>query len=282
MEHAIATKKPEEMTEEELEAKRKFGEWYRQDQEERERQRKKSEEEAKAYREKYWKMVSQNEKQASERSLEWFAGQVSMSCKAEPPVRLDMTAEVAEQYLRVAYVGEVQRRGCTMKDDGYTRAVLRSVGRWLVTLPKPGLMLRGYIGVGKTTMMLAVKRMLYLLTNEVMTVADAREIAALGKNSPAEFNGLKRCKLLGIDDLGTEAIIVTSYGNEFSPLAELIAARYSSRLFTVITTNLSVVADSQGMEVDELQKTYGDRIFDRLREMCNTIRYDGEQPSYRV
>ena len=70
MEHAIATKKPEEMTEEELEAKRKFDEWYRQDQEERERQRKKSEEEAKAYREKYWKMVSQNEKQASERSLE--------------------------------------------------------------------------------------------------------------------------------------------------------------------------------------------------------------------
>ena len=93
---------------------------------------------------------------------------------------------------------------------------------------------------------------------------------------------MKRCKLLGIDDLGTEAIIVKSYGNEFSPLAELIAARYSSRLFTVITTNLSVVADSQGMEVDELQKTYGDRIFDRLREMCNTIRYDGEQPSYRV
>ena len=147
---------------------------------------------------------------------------------------------------------------------------------------KSVLLLVGVNGVGKTTMMLAVKRMLYLLTNEVMTVADAREIAALGKNSPTEFNGLKRCKLLGIDDLGTEAIIVKSYGNEFSPLAELIAARYSSRLFTVITTNLSVVADSQGMEVDELQKTYGDRIFDRLREMCNTIRYDGEQPSYRV
>ena len=70
MEHAIATKKPEEMTEEELEAKRQFDEWYRQDQEERECQRKKSEEESKAYREKYWKMVSQNEKQASERSLE--------------------------------------------------------------------------------------------------------------------------------------------------------------------------------------------------------------------
>ena len=132
MEHAIATKKPEEMTEEELEAKRKFDEWYRQDQEERERQRKKSEEEAKAYREKYWKMVSQNEKQASERSLEWFAGQVSMSCKAEPPVRLDMTAEVAEQYLRVAYVGEVQRRGCTMKDECFVR-----IGRSQVLLVIP-------------------------------------------------------------------------------------------------------------------------------------------------
>ena len=110
----------------------------------------------------------------------------------------------------------------------------------------------------------------------------APEIAALAKDSPKEFVAMKRCKLLGIDDLGTEAVIVKSYGNELSPLAELLATRYSSRLFTVITTNLSVREVGGDVWEDELKAIYGDRILDRLREMCNTIFYDGEQQSYRV
>ena len=282
MEHALATKRPEEMTEEELEAKRKFDEWYRQDQEERERQRKEDEEKARTYRENYWKRVFESDRQASEHSLEWFTEQVEQSCQPEVSIRLGLTAEDAERYLQVAYSGEVRKRGGTLKADRYTREVIHSVAKWLVTLPKPGLMLRGYIGVGKTTMMLAVKRMLHLLTNEVMAVADAREIAALAKDSPKEFTAMKRCRLLGIDDLGTEAVIVKSYGNELSPLAELLATRYSSRLFTVITTNLSVKEVGGGVWEDELKAIYGDRILDRLREMCNTIFYDGEQQSYRV
>lgn len=282
MEHALATKKPEEMSEEELEAKRQFDEWYRQDQEDRERKRAEDEEKAKAFRENYWRQVNESDRQASERSLAWFTGKVNQSCRAEPPVSIGLTADAAERYLQVAYGGEVQRRGGTVKADGYTRAVIHSVAKWLATMPKPGLMLRGYIGVGKTTMMLAVKRMLYLLTDEDMKVCDAREIATLAKDSPKEFVELKRRKLLGIDDLGTEAVIVRSYGNEMSPLAELIASRYSSRQFTVITTNLSLKEVGDGVCEDELKAIYGDRILDRLHEMCNTIFYDGEQQSYRM
>lgn len=282
MEHALATKRPEEMTEEELAAKRLFDEWYRQDQEEMERQRKENEEKAKAYSANYWKKVFESDRKATEHSLDWFAEQVNQSCRPEPPFRLGLSVEDTKKYLQVAYCGEVQRRGGTVKADRYTREVIHSVSKWLATLPKPGLMLRGYIGVGKTTMMLAVKRMLHLLTGEVMSVADAREIAALAKDSPKEFVAMKRCRLLGIDDLGTEAVIVKSYGNELSPLAELLATRYSSRLFTVITTNLSVKEVGGGVWEDELKAIYGDRILDRLREMCNTIFYDGEQQSYRV
>ena len=270
------------MTEEELAAKRLFDEWYRQDQEERERKRKEDEEKARTYRENYWRRVFESDRQASEHSLEWFTEQVEQSCQPEVSIRLGLTAEDAERYLQVAYSGEVRKRGGTLKADRYTREVIHSVAKWLVILPKPGLMLRGYIGVGKTTMMLAVKRMLHLLTGEVMSVADAREIAALAKDSPKEFVAMKRCRLLGIDDLGTEAVIVKSYGNELSPLAELLATRYSSRLFTVITTNLSVKEVGGGVWEDELKAIYGDRILDRLREMCNTIFYDGEQQSYRV
>lgn len=270
------------MTEEELEAKRRFDEWQRQEEEDRERRKRESEEAAREYSRNYRRLIEQSDREASEHSLEWFARQVEQSCKAEPPVKLGLSAEDAERYLQVAYSGEVRKRGGTVKADRYTREVIHSVAKWLVTLPKPGLMLRGYIGVGKTTMMLAVKRMLHLLTDEVMKVADAREIAALAKDSPREFTALKGCKLLGIDDLGTEAVIVKSYGNELSPLAELLASRYSERKFTVITTNLSLKEVSDDVFEDELKAIYGDRILDRLREMCNTIFYDGEQQSYRV
>ena len=282
MEHALATKRPDEMTEEELAAKRRFDEWQRQEEEDRERRKRESEEAAREYSRNYRRLIEQSDREASEHSLEWFARQVEQSCKAEPPVKLGLTAEDAERYLQVAYSGEVKKRGGTVKADRYTREVTHSVAKWLVTLPKPGLMLRGYIGVGKTTMMLAVKRMLHLLTDEVMKVADAREIAALAKDAPREFTALKGCKLLGIDDLGTEAVIVKSYGNELSPLAELLASRYSERKFTVITTNLSLKEVSDDVYEDELKAIYGDRILDRLKEMCNTIFYDGEQQSYRV
>lgn len=45
-------------------------------------------------------------------------------------------------------------------------------------------------------------------------------------------------------------------------------------------TNLAVV-QVNGHATDEIETRYGQRIADRLRELCNTITYDGNQPSYR-
>ena len=281
LEHAIATKKWEEMNDEERAAKEQYDEWYRQDQEERERMKRESEEAARLYREQYGKMVAEAEKRATDRSFDWYVSKVNEGIgRNGNPLGLELTPEAAEEYLQIAYNGEVVRRGGIPQADGYTRAAVRSVAKWMATVPKPGLMLRGYIGVGKTTMMNAVKRMLYILTGVRMEVASAREIASLGKNDPAEYRRLANCRLLGIDDLGTEPLTVKSYGNEMSPLAELLSARYDSRLCTIITTNLSVKEEG-GEEVDELRSVYGDRIYDRVKEMYNFLVYDGEQPSYR-
>lgn len=281
MEHAITTKRPEEMSEEEREAKEAFDAWRREEREEKERLDRENEERARLNRERYGRMVAEAEKRATDRSIDWYACQVYDGIgKRGNPLGLELSPGAAEEYLQIAYNGEVVRRGGVLEADGFTRAAVRSVAKWLATAPKPGLMLRGYVGVGKTTMMHAVKRMLAILTGVRMEVSGARELAALAKDDPTGFRRLAGCRLLGIDDLGTEPLTVKSYGNEFPPLAELLASRYESRLCTVITTNLSF-KERGGERVDELREVYGDRIYDRVREMYNFLVYSGEQPSYR-
>ena len=62
---------------------------------------------------------------------------------------------------------------------------------------------------------------------------------------------------------------------------ELLSERYNYRRFTVITTNLTKKT-VDGTEVDELLEIYGDRTYDRIRELFNSITYDGMQKSYRI
>ena len=80
----------------------------------------------------------------------------------------------------------------------------------------------------------------------------------------------RKLELLFIDDVGTEPESVKSWGNEFSPVTELIYARYDRQLFTIATSNL---AD------EEFGERYGLRIADRMEEMFERLHY--KQNSYR-
>jgi len=130
-------------------------------------------------------------------------------------------------------------------------------------------------------MMWAIRSVLRHLLNENMDVVDARHIAELGKKGSSEFEELANKRLLGIDDLGTEPLVVKNYGNDVSPIVELLSKRYNHRRFTIITTNLTVKKGENGVDVDELQEVYGDRTFDRIKEMFNEMNYDGTMKSYR-
>ena len=77
-------------------------------------------------------------------------------------------------------------------------------------------------------------------------------------------------ELLFIDDLGVEAVNIKVYGNEFSPVTELLYNRYDRNLVTILTSNLSD---------EQMKDRYGARIDDRLREMFDKIHFQG--PSYR-
>lgn len=153
-----------------------------------------------------------------------------------------------------------------------------------------GLCLMGGVGVGKTTLM----RM--FVSNQVQSflIRSSRELANdFAKHGYAEiekyygtltcenfffdpynFNGHKE---LGIcfDDLGSENT-TKNYGNETSVVSEIILSRYDklnmNRNMTHITTNLLP---------DEIEKKYGTRVMDRIKEMFNCVVYPGNTPSRR-
>lgn len=72
------------------------------------------------------------------------------------------------------------------------------------------------------------------------------------------------------DDLGSESVPVKIWGTEKNIMSEILCTRYDNKLpgnSTHITTNLTP---------SELEKLYGTRVKDRLREMCNEITVTGK------
>ena len=80
-----------------------------------------------------------------------------------------------------------------------------------------------------------------------------------------------------IDDLGAEEVSIKCYGTTINPLVDLISERYVNQMraidngdlikFTYLSTNLrgQVCIDR-----------YGERIMDRMTQMCKIIKMEGE------
>lgn len=281
---AIFTKSFDEWTEDEA----AYIIAYEEEERRKEEERKQKEAERKAESERksreYWARIRAEEEADAQAAqggtMEWFISQAMQKQAARPQPRITNHADKTPQYLAMAYKMEVERWGGTLQLDEYTQRAISDVSRWAVQHRKPGLLLRGYVGVGKTTMLFALARVFEVVERQTIRIVDARKITTLAKDSRTIFEELAKKPMLGIDDLGTEPLTVKSYGNDLTPVVELLTERYNKRLFTVITTNLAKkIVD--GREVDELQEIYGDRLFDRFREMFNTISYDANQKSYR-
>lgn len=88
---------------------------------------------------------------------------------------------------------------------------------------------------------------------------------------PAEFGHVYNQHFLGtcFGDLGSEQE-ANSYGNKRNVMEEIIFNRYETGLpffYTHVTTNL---------DAEMIEKVYGQRLIDRLREMCNVLILKGE------
>lgn len=187
-----------------------------------------------------------------------------------------------QDVLTAAYESEI--RGKDKRLDKLTIERIEKVSRFLVSTEyKRSLILCGGIGNGKTTMLNAIHRAVkqlklvdqlsYLWNLSIFTAERINEAASLPVGE--QYQGICSCPWLGIDDLGCESTVVKVYGTERMPVANLIFERYKRNPKNydnpmVITTNLSM---------GEISQIYGERVADRLKEMCEVIVYDN--PSYR-
>lgn len=148
---------------------------------------------------------------------------------------------------------------------------IRKAALWITSDKKPGLLLYGTIGSGKTTLADALLRTIVILKpSEKIYRRSALDISTEAKEIPEKFRETMQSKMLFIDDIGDEPESVKNYGNQVAPMIELLYHRYDKQLFTVITTNL--------LE-DEIKDKYGPRIEDRFAEMFDRIYFNN--PSFR-
>lgn len=150
---------------------------------------------------------------------------------------------------------------------------------------RSGLMMSGGVGGGKTHLSAAIVNRIIekmdipdeLAENEVWgmnlgfrsasgivftsaldLISEIKQSFDTDENTQGIVDRCTRAKLLVLDDLGTER--PTDWVLE--RLFEIIDHRYNEMLPTVVTTNATP---------EELKKHLGDRIFDRLREMCKMV-----------
>lgn len=178
-----------------------------------------------------------------------------------------------------------QRRGKFILSDD-TRSHILQAARWLTNSDMtPGLMLCGFCGNGKTTLAIAISRIIGFLTERelgyskrmTMPLYTAKDICRTCaasekfKEQYDEYDRLFTEPMMIIDDLGEEPAEVMVYGMLHTPIIDIITERYRTQRMTIITTNL---------ETGDLKDKYGERISDRFKEMLTSIVFKND--SYRT
>lgn len=145
----------------------------------------------------------------------------------------------------------------------------------------------GGLGNGKTSMLKAMHYLVHWLSTteggryfeavrHSYCYMTAQELCELYKDDRAEFNSLKNRRIFFLDDVGAEPQMQMDYGNEQHPITEFIMFRYGRQLPIVMTTNLP--AEINGQSAFRLR--YGERVRDRLNEMCTLVRFN--EKSFRT
>jgi len=149
--------------------------------------------------------------------------------------------------------------------------ILKIVKNFIYNFDSPdekNLLFTGNTGLGKTFLsncianeILNINKTVLYQTAPVMldTILDYR----FNKNDGLIYKEILNVDLLIIDDLGTES----AHSMKFTELFNIINSRIISNKKTLISTNL---------DVNELLKTYDERIFSRLAGNYNICRFFGE------
>ena len=177
-----------------------------------------------------------------------------------------------------AYRHEIVRRNGRVEWTSDIEKKISTATKWLINGKKPGLLLFGSIGSGKTTLARAIMRTINYLYYSVYRDQrkEIAEISALNlvkllatgeKPDEESFIRFQKREMLFIDDLGLEPAAIKNYGNEILPVVDLLYYRHDRMLFTICTSNL----DMEGLE-----EKYGKRTGSRFYEMFNRIGFTNE------
>lgn len=148
---------------------------------------------------------------------------------------------------------------------------VHDIAAWL-TAPDatPWLLLTGNPGTGKSTMLRAI---MWFLRHQFMEFKKfpASDLPTIfldnAELAVSQIMGGNWCRYLLLDDVGTEPIVVKSFGNEVSPFVRVVEARYDRRLPLIITSNLAP---------GDFLERYGIRTHDRMRELCTVVGFTGQ------
>lgn len=205
-------------------------------------------------------------------------GQINFNCGVAklPPQLQENTPEELESALLFAFRQQVEGRGLAYEDvtNAEMGVKIKAVSEWLFGPQyRSCLLLQGSNGNGKSTLLMAIYRILYAADASVMKVKCEKLIECFQlqcNGQSTAYNEFKAAKRLCIDDLGEEPVRCQIYGVDYTPIQSLLSYRYDKQLPTLITTNLSDTMISE---------RYGQRISDRFAEMCSILRFSGQ--SYR-
>lgn len=182
----------------------------------------------------------------------------------EPLLRLN--TDVVVETLTKCYMANVAFTGKPYRDAAED---INKVARWLTSAGmRHGLIISGGVGTGKTTLARAMWMVMQYHGAPAKGVP-ADRIGTIYKTSEQEeYYRLKNASRLFIDDLGTEYASVKNYGEEASPMLDLINTFHRSGRTLIITTNLTE---------DSILERYGSRIASRLFEMCEFMQLTNNQ-----
>lgn len=131
-----------------------------------------------------------------------------------------------------------------------------------------GLVLEGSPGNGKTHLLCAIGKGLITtgkaqpLFREITDMFRREQDRMKDDTAPDEFRLMETCKVLLLDDLGSER--PTDWNVNW--LSSLFNARYSQGRTTVVTTNFTPA---------QIASTYGERFSERMYDMCQRLVFDG-------
>lgn len=206
---------------------------------------------------------------------------------AKPPKRFFMPYKPEEvmQIVGVNYKAEALKRITPDKYKSASEKLTENISRvsvWLCDPNKrPGLLLYGNVGTGKTTLLRAICSTINkICTREEdergvkeavldipypISIVKAKQIITeytVRNEKNNRYDLMNRVALLAIDELGVESTEAKLFGNIGEPLIDLLCERYDKQLCTIISTN---------MGLKEIEERYGRRVSDRFTEMFTAI-----------